>query len=132
MAKYAIWDKKTPIITPSGEVFTAEQWMDRYPVAKLDNVTILCSPGEINGAFFGTLGQFVDMYTSRGYDFSGCSTPEEKLAKIEEISAAEAEKTKVAREEQILKEEMNQAALASIAASMEYQNLLTLDDVEVQ
>lgn len=132
MSKYAIWDKKSSVITPSGEVFTAEQWMERYPVARLDSVTILCSPGEINGAFFGTLGQLVDMYSGRGYDFSDCSTPEEKLAKIEEILAEEAEKARVAREEQAVKDEMNSVALSSIAASMEYQNLLTLDDMEVQ
>ena len=56
MKRYAIWDKKSPVITPIGEVKTAEQWMARYPVAALDSVTVLCAAGEINGAFFGTLG----------------------------------------------------------------------------
>ena len=57
MARYAIWDKKTPVITPVGEVLTPEQWIERYPVAGLDSITILCSAGEVNGGFFGTLGQ---------------------------------------------------------------------------
>ena len=52
MKKYAIWNKQDPIITPIGEVFTAEQWMNRYPVAAMANITIICSAGEINGGFF--------------------------------------------------------------------------------
>ena len=27
MSRYAIWNKKDTIITPSGAVFTAEQWI---------------------------------------------------------------------------------------------------------
>ena len=57
MQRYAIWDKKSNIITPIGEVLTPEQWIERYPAAGLDTVTVVCSAGEINGAFFGTLGQ---------------------------------------------------------------------------
>ena len=60
MKRYAIWDKKAPIITPIGEVLTAEQWKDRYPVARLDSITVVCAAGEINGAFFGTLGQMTE------------------------------------------------------------------------
>ena len=130
MTNYKIWDKVSPIITPSGEVFTADQWKDRYPVAKLDSVTVLCSNGEVNGAFFGTLGQMVDMYEKRGVDFSAANSPEEKLQLIEEYDAEQSEAAKAAAKERALKEEMNQVALASIAASMEYQNMLTLDDVE--
>ena len=43
--KYAIWDKQTTIITPIFEVFTPEQWLERYPVATLDSVTVICSAG---------------------------------------------------------------------------------------
>lgn len=134
MKHYAIWNKIDPIITPIGEVFTAEQWMNRYPVAKLPNITILCGAGELNGSFFGTLGQMVQMYEERGVDFSECITPEEKLALIEafeeaeEAAAQEAEKAAAANA--AANEEMNAMSLASIAASMEYQNMLTLDDVE--
>ena len=132
MARYAIWDKKSPVITPSGEVFTADQWKERYPVSKLDSVTVICAPGEINGAFFGTLGQMVEMYTQQGADFSSAKTPEEKLAVIEAFDAQKEEESRQAAAEAAAKEDMNATSLASIAASMEYQNLLTLDDVEVQ
>ena len=132
MARYAIWDKKSPVITPSGEVFTADQWKERYPVSKLDSVTVICAPGEINGAFFGTLGQMVEMYTQQGADFSSAKTPEEKLAVIEAFDAQKEEESRQAAAEAAAKEDLNATSLASIAASMEYQNLLTLDDVEVQ
>ena len=43
MKRYAIWDKKSPIITPIGEVLTAEQWIDRYPVAGVESITVVCA-----------------------------------------------------------------------------------------
>ena len=62
MARYAIWDKKSAVITPIGEVLTAEQWVERYPIAAIDTIKVVCAGGEINGAFFGTLGQMVETY----------------------------------------------------------------------
>ena len=88
MKRYAIWDKQSPIITPIGEVMTAEQWIDRYPVAGVDSITIVCGAGEINGAFFGTLGQMVQMYEAQGADFSECETDEDKLVVIEAFEDA--------------------------------------------
>ena len=83
MKRYAIWDKQSPIITPIGEVLTAEQWKERYPVAGVPSITVVCGAGEINGAFFGTLGQMVQMYEAQGADFSACETDEDKLEVIE-------------------------------------------------
>ena len=134
MKKYAIWNKQDPILTPVGEVLTAEQWIARYPIAGLASITVVCADGEINGAFFGTLGQMVDMYTKMGCDFSECTTAEDKLAAIEafedrrEAEAAAAAKAKA--EHEAATAELNAASLASISASLEYQNMLTLDDVE--
>ena len=130
MKRYAIWNKTDPIITPSGEVFTAEQWKEQYPVAKLPQITILCGAGEINGSFFGTLGQLTQMYEEQGVDFSSCTSPEEKLALIEAQDDAREAADKRAIELAQANEQMNAMSLASIAASMEYQNMLTLDDVE--
>ena len=130
--KYAIWNKKDSIITPVGEVLTAEQWKERYPVAKLDNITVLCSAGEINGGFFGTLGSMVEMYEKEGADFSGCTTPEEKLAVIEAFDEEKENAQKEASANSVSNEELTATSLASIAASLEYQNMLTLEDVEVQ
>lgn len=115
MKRYAIWDKQSPIITPIGEVLTAEQWIDRYPAAALDSITIVCAAGEVNGGFFGTLGQMVHTYESQGADFSSCKADEDKLQVIEDFedsinSNADAEPTAEER----------------IAAALEYQNLLNM------
>lgn len=116
MKRYAIWDKVSPIITPVGEVLSAQDWKDRYPVANLDSITIVCGAGEINGSFFGTLGQMKDMYASQGCDFSTCTTNEEILQKIEDFE-----------------DEMNQPSTEPstderIAAALEYQVMASLPD----
>ena len=135
MKKYAIWNKTDPILTPIGEVLTAEKWIERYPIAGVESINVVCAAGEINGAFFGTLGQMVDMYTKQGCDFSTCETAEDKLAAIEAFDdAREAEQIALAKaqaEAKATAEDLTATSLASIAASMEYQNLLTLEDMEV-
>lgn len=135
MKTYAIWNKTDPILTPIGEVLTAEKWIERYPIAGVESITVVCAAGEINGAFFGTLGQMVDMYTKQGCDFSACETAEDKLAAIEAFDddreAEQAARVKAQAEATATNEELTATSLASIAASMEYQNLLTLDDMEV-
>ena len=135
MNKYAIWNKSDPVLTPIGEVLSAEKWIERYPIAGLPSITVVCAGGEINGGFFGTLGQMVEMYAKQGCDFSGCETEEDKLAAIEAFEdAREADQVAQAKaqaEATAANEELTAVSLASIAASMEYQNMLTLDDVEV-
>ena len=135
MKKYAIWNKIDPILTPIGEVLSAEKWIERYPIAGVPSITVVCAAGEINGGFFGTLGQMVDLYTKQGCDFSACKTAEDKLTAIEAFEdAREVEQTAQAKahaEATAANEELTATSLASIAASMEYQNLLTLDDMEV-
>lgn len=88
MKRYAIWNKTDPIITPIGEVLTPAQWIERYPVAGVASITVVCGAGEINGAFFGTLGQMVQMYEAQGCDFSACETAEDKLEAIEAFEDA--------------------------------------------
>lgn len=110
--RYAIWDKESPVITPIGEVLTAEQWIARYPVAGLESVTVVCAAGEINGGFFGTLGQMKQMYENQGADFSNASTNEEVLEVIEAFEDA----ANVTIDEPSAEER--------IAAALEYQNLI--------
>jgi hypothetical protein len=138
MKRYAIWDKQTPIITPIGEIMTPEEWIIRYPIAGLDSITVICAAGEINGGIFDTLGQMVMRYEDEGCDFTGCITPEEKLAAIEafedERLVKQQEAAAAAHEAEMNKamnDELTAASLASIAASMEYQNMMTLPDEEV-
>ena len=119
MAKrYAIWDKVSPVITPIGEVLSAEQWIARYPVAGVSTITVVCAAGEINGGFFGTLGQMVQMYEAQGADFSECTTAEEKLEVIE------------AFEDAMNAPSMDPSAEERIAAALEYQVMASLPDEE--
>ena len=114
MKRYAIWDKSSNVITPIGEVLTAAQWKERYPVASLDSIKVVCSAGEINGGFFGTLGQMKQIYERQGADFSNCKTDEEVLNAIEEFedaANAQPQSTEPTPEERI-------------AAALEYQNLI--------
>lgn len=123
MKKYAIWNKKDPILTPIGEVLTADQWIERYPIAGIESITVLCAAGEINGAFFGTLGQMVDIYANQGCDFSNCETAEEKLAAIEAFEDAKEEAAKAAAANTISTDER-------IAAALEAQVLMSMPDDE--
>ena len=134
MIKYAIWNKQDMILTPSGAIFTAEQWKEQYPIAALDSVTVLCAAGELNGAFFGTLGQTVERYERRGLNFSSCVTAQDKvdlinafeaaeLAKMEENARAAAE----AEAEAAALAERQTAALEAIASGQSTENAAALD-----
>lgn len=119
LKRYAIWNKQDPILTPVGRVFTAEEWMQRYPVARLENITVVCSAGEINGGYFGTLGQLVHTYESGGVDFSECKTDEEKLEVIE------------AFEESLNTPTYEVSTEERIAAALEAQVMLAMPDEEI-
>lgn len=83
MSRYAIWDKVSPVYTPNGKKFTAEQWKEEYPIAELESVKIVCGGGELNGAFFGVFSDMVEMYHKAGCDFSACETDQDYLDVIE-------------------------------------------------
>lgn len=118
MSRYAIWNKENVVITPIGEVLTPEQWIERYPVAGVESITVVCAGGEINGAFFGVLSQMVEMYEKNGCDFSACTTNEEKLAAIEAFEdAMNAPSDEPSTDERI-------------AAALEYQVMASLPDDE--
>lgn len=118
MKRYAIWDKASPVIVPTGKVFTADQWKEKYPAAALESITVVCAAGEINGGFFGTLGQMVQMYEAQGADFSACETAEDKLTVIEAFEdALNAPSTEPTTDERI-------------AAALEYQVMASLPDAE--
>ena len=112
MKRYAIWDKQSPIIVPTGKVFTAAEWMEKYPVATIPSITVVCAAGEINGGFFGTLGQMVQMCEAQGADFSACETAEDKLTVIEAFEDALNTPS-----DEISAEERTAAALEFIAMS---------------
>lgn len=114
MSRYAIWDKTSMVFTLKGEALTASQWIERYPIAGIESIKVVCSGGEINGAFFGTLGQMIEVYSKAGCDFSKCVTDQDKLDAIEAFEDA---KNAASNEP---------SAEERIAAALEYQNLMSL------
>ena len=128
--RYAIWNKKDSLVSPNGKVYTAEEWIKEFPAAGLAHITVICGAGEANGSVFDTLGQMTARYERYGCDFSECKTAEEKLAVIEAYDdareAAENEAASVAEANANLTAD----SLASIAASLEFQNMMSLPDVE--
>lgn len=118
MAKrYAIWDKQSRIITPIFEVLSAKEWIDRYPVAGIDGMTVVCSAGVVNGGFFGILEQMVTMYEAQGADFTDATTAEEKLDVIEAWEDAQNTPSDESSPEE------------RIAAALEMQNIMAMDTV---
>lgn len=113
--RYTIWDKQTPVITPIGEYFTPEQWIERYPAAQA--LTYVCQSGEINGGFFDSLAQMKAVYGQAGCDFSSCETDEDYLVAIEAFE--DAQRTA----------EPEASAEERIAAALEAQNLMAMEDV---
>jgi len=117
MARYQIWDRVSDVITPSGEIFTAGQWKQKYPVAtRLD---IVLAGGDVNGAFFAVYSQFVQMYAEMGCDYTDCVDQQDYLDAIEAfqdaMNAGDGESTPEER----------------IAAALELQNLLSMEPVNL-
>lgn len=126
--RYAIWDKQSSILTPVGEVFTAEQWKARYPISRREGIVVVCAAGEINGAYFGTLGQMKQIAETQGAHFEEGLTNEQILEAIEAFEDAvndPGDTTESTPEERI-------------AAALEFANVLnmpvdeTLPDPDVE
>lgn len=135
MARYKIWNGTDTVYTFGAPYkFTPEEWRAKYPWSEIDPC-VISGEGAINGAFCMPLSNMIAQAAKQGFDFSACTTDEEKLATLEAFedakSAEAAEAARLAAEAEAENAKLNADALASIAASMEYQNMLTLEDVEV-
>lgn len=86
MARYKIYDNKSDIITPVGEVLTAEQWLDRYPWGRFAKMIV--GGGVISGSVALVFDEEVERYRKAGCDFSSCTTDEDYLAAIEAFEDA--------------------------------------------
>ena len=127
MAKrYAIWDKQTPVITPSGAVYTAEQWIAKRPAAGLATTTVLVANGEINGAIYDTLGALKNRCESQGATFDDGLTGQDLLDACE---AWMDEQEAKAREQaqQPTAEDRQAAALEAIADGQTTENAKALN-----
>lgn len=119
MSKYAIWDKKKSVITPSGKKFTPEQWIEMHPIAGLEGVKVIMGGGLINGSVLMEFNQTVENFKEMGCDFSDCLKDQDYLDAIEKFEKEQNEQSKnvVSTEERI-------------AAALEAQVLMSMDDME--
>ena len=81
-SKLQIWDKVSPIFTPSGEMFTAEQWIEMYKWVNIPGAVPVISVGPINGGEMSELSVLKANAISMGATFEDDLTPEELLDAI--------------------------------------------------
>lgn len=86
--RYVIWDEVSDIYTPSGEKFTAEMWMNRYPIVRLETEYLVISGASYNGGFCMVYSDMVDIYEKMGCDFSEC-TEDDMQSYLDAIEAFE-------------------------------------------
>lgn len=88
MSRYVLWDLHSNVITPSGEIFTAEQWNARYPSAQV--IAHVMSgeempQGYVSGALMQSYSSMKQMYAQMGCDFTGIADGQDVLDKIEQF-----------------------------------------------
>ena len=132
--KYKIWNKTDSLITPIGEVLTAEQVIAKYPMAGIEGIDFIICDAPISLGVFMEFTQTKDVYKPRILEIA--STPDMTESEIQEIKDAYDASTPEEILEMISFMEANPppaepTAEERIAAALEFQNLLSLDDVEV-
>lgn len=81
-SKLQIWDKVSSIFTPSGEMFTAEQWISMYQWVNIPGAVPVISVGPINGGEMSELSVLKANAVSMGATFADDLTPEALLDAI--------------------------------------------------
>ena len=81
MARYKIYDNKSDVITPVGEVLTAEDWLGRYPWGRFAKMIV--GGGVFNGSVAIPFDDYVERFRKAGCDFSACETDQDYLDAIE-------------------------------------------------
>ena len=135
MSRYQIWNGTDTIYTYGPPYkFAPEEWLEQYPWADFAPCVIAGDDSPINGALCMPLADMISSATREGCDFSECATDAEKLAKLEAFEDANAARVRAEEAEHRANKSVNEnltaMSLASIAASMEYQNMMTLPDDE--
>ena len=86
MSRYQIWNKTDEIVTPIGEILTPSQWLERYPMG--NRFDLIIGGTAINGSVCMEYTSTIEMYRSKGCDFSGCITKQDHLDAIEAFEDA--------------------------------------------
>jgi len=129
MSRYQIWDRSTQVITPSGKVFSPQEWANRYPMSKIEGIDLVISGGTINGAFCGEFTSMREMYDKQmkqsgieGYE-NGIPKGMGKQETLDFIEAFEDARNNQPVVEAITAEDR-------IAAALEAQVMMAMPDAE--
>lgn len=125
MSRYIMWNHVSNVITPSGEVFTPQEWDSRYPAAAL--IPYVMSGGDMNGALMQSYGSMKDMAIAEGCDLTGIADGQDVLDAIEAFENARAQQA--IADEQAQKEA--EAAEAQAAAELAQREVEALEDLVV-
>lgn len=80
--KYKIWDKQETLVTPIGEVLTAEQVISKYPMANLPNMKFIICDTPISMGVFMEFEQTKMQYKQMGAPIEDGMTDQEVLDAI--------------------------------------------------
>ena len=107
--KYKIWNKQDSLVTPIGEVLTAEEVKNKYPASRIEGSKwIICDSFHSLGVFM-EFTQTKETYKALGVEITDDMTDQEVLDAISYFEENPPEPEPSAEER--------------IAAAMEYQNL---------
>lgn len=83
--KYKIWDKQSPIYTPSGQCLSADEWLEQYSWAKNQDAKMIIGNDLINGNVALEFEQTKNFYKQQGANITDVMSDEEVLAAIEDF-----------------------------------------------
>jgi hypothetical protein len=112
--KYKIWDKKENIYTPSGHMSTAEDIFRETPLAAVPGIKFIICDAPINGGVFMEFTQTRDMFKQMGAPITNTMSDQQVLDAITNFENRKVEALPTSEER--------------MAAAMEFQNLLELED----
>ena len=114
--KYKIWHKKSNLVTPTGEVLTPQDVFKRYPASALEGMKYIVCDAPISMGVFMEFEQTKEHYKRLGVPITDDMTDQEVLDAISawEENPPEPEPTPEER----------------IAASLEFQSMMMLPDIE--
>lgn len=118
--RYQIWDKASNVYTPSGNMYTAEEWINKYKWINIPGMVPVMSAGSINGAMIADLASMKKNAIAQGCEFTDDMSDEQVLEAIEAFEDQRAADAKIAAQEAAA----TPSADERIAAAMEYANLL--------
>lgn len=120
LTKYQIWDRVSNVYTPSGNMYTAEEWINKYKWINIPGMVPVMSAGNINGAMIADLASMKKNAIAQGCVFEDGLTDEQVLDAIEAWEDQRAAEAKAAAAEAA----NTPTTEERIAAALEYQNLL--------